>query len=164
MKAFFLLLLLFFFAVNLYSQTENDKRNTISVYLAPGLWAAPGAFVPTLNPGVNYSRNLGKGWGFDSGVEMLLAIGGHLEMIFVPVQLRRNLGQRSYFHFGTSLDIVPGLQFTSPDAGLGWRLGVGFERERRDGLILTINPYVRWNRTVTLENLLGVKLGVGHRF
>ena len=168
-KRFILLLMISFSVVNLYSQTELSKRNTVSAHIAPGLWLVPtlggSGMLPVYNVSINYFRNLNECWAFGGGVEILMKVFGHridghrIEMISVPIQLRHNFNQSFYLHFGTSADIM------DRNFGLSGRLGAGFERENRNGFVFSVNPYVRYGFFDDMRHmLLGISLGVGYRF
>ena len=70
MKRIAFLLVLFSLVVNLYSQTEIDKKNTIGVHFTPGLYVGAGPWTAAaFGVGVDYLRKLSEHWSLCSGFE-----------------------------------------------------------------------------------------------
>ena len=174
MKKTAFLLILFFLVVNLYSQTETDKKNTIGVHVAPGTFTGAGVWIKTTyGVGVNYSRRLSDSWSFYSGLEshaffhkgsgskstitFIGEDGQEIERTLInksrldwtittiPVQFKHH-GKRVDFKFGPLVNIYDLFYDNwTTSSILGWEYGVGFDREFNNGITLYLNPYIRFN-------------------
>lgn len=181
-KRIIFLLIVCFSIVNLYSQTETVKKNTVDVYIASGYGNFGGGNEIPFNIGIDYSRRLTERWSLGGGLERM-AIIDNRKVIFVgdeitskkglyfnwkitsiPVQLKYYLRKTVYFNFGPSLDISNG--FSETEFGLGLRVGVGVEHEFKNGILLYLNPYLKADFGSWGVNyfLIAVNLGVGYRF
>ena len=190
MKKIFFLLIACFSIVNLYSQTETDKKNTVDVYIAPGYGNYSGGGAVPFNIGIDYSRRLTERWSLGGGLERMAILSHNKydistelvgdevvtrqttrkglffdwEMTSIPIQLKYHFTKTVYLNFGPSLDISNG--FSETGFGLGLRAGVGFEHEFKNGILLSLNPYLKADFGSWDVNyfLIAVNLGVGYRF
>jgi len=190
MKKIFFLLIACFSIVNLYSQTETVKKNTVDVYIAPGYGNFGGGNEIPFNIGIDYSRRLTERWSLGGGLERMAILSSNKYDISteqvgdeivtsatirkglflgwvitsIPIQLKYHFTKTVYFNFGPSLDISNG--FSETEFGLGLRAGVGFEHEFKNGILLYLNPYLKADFGSWDVNyfLIAVNLGIGYRF
>ena len=155
--------------------------------------------------GLDYSRQLSKRWDLCSGVEYTydkMTLTAHddptkskssesLTLATIPVQFKYHFGKIVYLNSGILFNI---LAKTSNEAWvqsrnkeykptnnvamfLGFGLGIGFEHEFDSGVMLSLNPYVRWNGIGNVGSFLysthtgnhiflqsGISLGIGYKF
>ena len=188
MRKIIFLFIVGFAVVNLYSQPETDKRNTIVAHIGPGIGGAGavGSMPRYLNVGIDYSRRFSERWSFCTGVEELgfLGIrsvgestwngdtlianfkpknGPHWEITSIPIQLKRHFGNIAYISFGSSLNIF---HFKySTEVGLGWSFSAGLEHEFNNNIMFSLNPYIGWSRILSQQKKGGdtgyLKAGIG---
>ena len=155
--------------------------------------------------GLDYSRRLSDRWELCSGVEytysamtMTPAPTGdtgrdnsknesNLTLATVPVQFKYHLGNVVYLNGGLLFNILGKESTTASWDGnkydenigmlLGIGIGIGFKHEFNSGIVLSLNPYARWNGIGEIgglqsspqikdEKLLqaGISFGIGYRF
>ena len=117
--------------------------------------------------GIDYSRELFKRFDLCSGMEytyhnMMFIIYGseskeYLKLVTIPVQFKYHLGKLVYFNGGLFLNVLARtlsgwfdyetFRFNHSDRSLllGCGLGIGLEHEFYSGVVLSLNPYARWN-------------------
>jgi len=201
MKKGIFLLILCFSITNLYAQ--NEKKNMIGTYTAFGT-GAYGRIKPyegggSYNTkyyytiGLDYSRTLSERWDLCSGLEYtyndmtikpsFTGVGQplsnvHLTLVTVPVQFKYHFGKLAYFNGGTFLNILAkDSDKYRPNVAmlLGIGFGIGFKHEFNSGIMLSLNPYTRFNGIGNLslhsESIKdykylqgGVSFGVGYKF
>ncbi len=114
----------------------------------------------------------------------------YLKLVTIPAQIKYHLGKFVYFNGGLFVNVLAktssGGMVTSRDWKwvytnnvsmlLGWGLGVGFEHEFDSGVVLSLNPYFRWNGIEGIESFykaqlelynfpqIGVSFGVSKKF
>jgi hypothetical protein len=153
------------------------------------------------NAGVDYARTFLKRWDICTGFEYTYyhiyglnggqRIKNDFPLVSIPVQLKYRflkyiyLNGGIYFHLlGKSRDDFwaqdeNGEYKKLPHTGMkfGYGFGVGYEHEFNSGILLSINPNIRWNGTGKLKGLTdeaftytytlfqgGVSIGVGYKF
>ena len=170
------LLLICLSVENIYSQTETadkttDKKNTIGMHISrsSGNFVGYGLSGTTLGFGVDYSRRLSERWSVCSGFNRYVAdVKEDYDFISlsVPVQFKRHYNI-FFINFGTFLEAF---QFRYKEhnekyimyRGLGGcKFGVGLEPEFKNGLTLSLNPYVSLGNS---NPQIGVSLGMGYKF
>lgn len=166
MKRTVLLLTACFSAVHLSGQTEAEgKTQTIGVHITPNLWSITNHnHAPVIRIGIDYSKRFANHWSFSSGLEQYIDVDEKFYgfMTSIPVQLKYNYNKHIYFHFGPSLDIYG----DNPSVWVGTKLGVGYEYEFKNGLTLSLNPYLKTigHLHYTFYILYGFGLGAGYKF
>ena len=178
MKKFVFLLLTCLSAINVYSQTETadkktiiNKKNTIGVHIAhsKGNFVGYGLSGTTFCMGIDYSRRLTERWSICSGLERV-AINVKEDFDFIslvmPVQFKRHYKNILFINFGPYLEAVQ-FRYKELDEkylmqwGVGCKFGIGLEPEFKNGITLSLNPYV----IMGYRNLqAGVSLGMGYKF
>jgi hypothetical protein len=191
-----LILLLLAIAVNVNSQTGMDQKNTIGVYITPNYWPVENGFKRSFSFGIDYSRRLSAHWSLGGSIEEMGFIsknkmfagpcedenGLHVNVtsksrntlsfdsgiLSIPVQLKYNFKNHIFFNTGPSLDVF--YSEYNNEAGLGWRLGAGYEHVFKNGIALSLNPYLKWSSIlVDFGNessyfFFGASIGVGYKF
>ena len=146
--------------VNLYSQTETVKKNTIGAHLGLGIGGVKAQPAHAI-VGIDYSRRLGDYWSLCTGIEYLEPY-----ITSIPVQLKgnfKNNKNHGYIKFGTDLNVI------EANVGLGLNFSIGFEWEVNN-ITYSLNPYVGGS----LFNLndphkdsnyfkLGISFGIGYK-
>lgn len=155
------------------------------------------------NVGLDYSRVLQPNrWDFCTGFEytynsmtimpndcaVYMGIGQgsnkeHLTLVTIPAQIKYHIGKIFYLNGGVFFNISSKeyddeyKDFDNIAMLLGCGLGIGFEYEiSKSGLVLSLNPYVRWNGIGGLGSFQsnqvkgfiflqgGVNLGIAYKF
>ena len=191
MKKIVFFLVLCFSVVNLYCQTGTVKQNTIEIYIAPGIGYLGGGGVAPFGIGIDYSRRLTERWSLCGGLEQIARIMGNKNSISkeqvgdevtvnatsksglafdwnitsIPIQLKYHFNNFIYINGGTSLDLYHD-EPSDTIVGLGWRAGAGFEHEFNNGIMLSLNPYLKVNfgNGDSSYLQLAVNFGVGYSF
>ena len=141
--------------------------------------------------GLDYSKQLSKRWDICSGYEYSsnsMSVTNHdlpemaprkafLRLVTIPVQFKYHLGKVVDLNGGLLFNLLSSLKketwapltFQSENIGLllGIGLGIGLKHEFQSGVILSLNPYARWNGNVYGKYVCiqaGASLGVGYRF
>ena len=187
-------LLLIGLTVNIYSQSDNEQKNTIGVHIAPGTWgwAYMMGLEPTVNVGIDFSRRLSTHWSVMSGIEQISVYnknrskttiwenedGLHYDsaskgagfdrtLTAIPVQLKYHFKNHGFVNFGPSLDFYHSVYNAKGriGPGLGWRIGGGYEHAFQNNIVISLNPYIKWGGLFTYPNFVfGVSLGAGYKF
>lgn len=181
---------------NTYCQT--DKKNLVGTHIAfgSGLYGIPFAKGANNNVkyfysiGLDYVRVLSNHWDLCSGFEytythMTVTYTGlpertpykeYLTFLTLPVLLKYHFGKMVYLTGGPvfylSKKSHDGHYAPYRSYGSGFVFGIGFEHEFSSGVMLSLNPYARWNRMgggligrnhySFLQG--GVSLGIGYKF
>ena len=195
-NVFAIILLLLAFSVNLHSQSGTDKKNTIGVHITPNYWPVDNGFERSFSFGIDYSRRLSAHWSLVGGIDEIgfisknkLSLGSHEDengvhvdvtskprkifgfdsgILSIPVQIKYNLKNNIFFNTGPSLDVFHSEH--NNEAGLGWRFGAGYEHEFKNGIALSLNPYLKWSSiSIDFGNetsffVFGASLGIGYKF
>jgi len=171
-----LLLFLCLFGVNIWGQVEADdktttvKRNTIGLHVSRsnGNFVGYGLSGIALGFGIDYSRKLSKQWSVCTGFNRFVAnVKEDYDFIFVtmPVQLKRHFNI-FFINFGPHLEAVQ-FRYKELDEkylmkwGGGFKFGIGLEPEFKNGIFLSLNPYISLGNS---NPQIGVSLGMGYKF
>ena len=212
MKSPILLFILSFLVINLFGQTEIDKKNLAGAHVSFGKghfgyrddMLGGGGFENGYYYalGIDYSRKLSEYFDLCTGMEYTYSnvmysvyysprSNESLKLITIPAQIKFHLGKHFYLNGGMFVNVSAkyssGGMVTSR-AGewvhtnnvnmlLGCGLGAGFEHEFDSGVVLSFNPYVRWNGIGGVESFYkaqqelykfspqgGVSFGMGKKF
>jgi len=183
------LLFAFFSVGNLFAQTENDKRNMINVYVAPGnhIIRGGGGTLPGIwafSYGIIYLRQLSERRSLYTGFEYThrLATSNDVGFVTIPVQFKRHFGNRFFLNHGLLFDINIYRQYkisienghAEMDTekydikgrfGMGYGVGVGFEHTFDNGISLSLNPFFRLNGLFSDAYVhIGIGAGFGYKF
>ncbi|MDR2584894.1 MAG: hypothetical protein LBC84_01535 [Prevotellaceae bacterium] len=194
MKKIALLFLLSIFVATLNAQ--NDKNKMIGAHSSLGvgsfglLGSKGGRNYETkyyYTAGLDYSRAISARWDFCSGIECTfnnmtyypLTPGqkinekypANLLLITLPAQFKYHAGKILFLNGGPFINVLSRVKESGGDRydanmQLGLGLGIGLEHEFAFGLVLSLNPYTRWNGIFNGFKYLqaGVSLGVGYKF
>ena len=176
MKRVSFLLIACFSVVNLYSQTETVKKNTIGIHIVPGYGLrGGGTWGSNFGVGIDYTRRLTEHWSFRGGLERLGFISKtddgkerriiEWEATSLPAQLKYKFESPVFINFGPVLDLWH--YSYGVEVGFGLRLGIGLEHEFRNGLTVYLNPtinYSGWNDVETRHFRLLGNMGIGYKF
>jgi len=144
---------------------------------------------------LDYSRQLSKRLDLCSGVEYSYDnttvtqsytgqesdrnFRSNLTLITVPVQIKYHAGKFIYFNGGMFFNILSQTRETAEwflppnrtrnnnaNLFLGLGLGIGLEHTFDSGIMVSLNPYARWNGIVERLQYVqaGVSLGIGYKF
>ena len=156
--------------VNIYSQTGIDKKNTIGAHVSRshGNFADYGLSGTTFGVGIDYSRKLSERWSVCSGFKRFVAnVRENYDFISIamPVEFKRHYNI-FFINFGSYLEALQ-FRYKEHNAkylmywGVGCKFGIGLEPEFKNGITLSLNPYV----IIGYLNLqAGVSLGMGYKF
>ena len=179
MKKIVLLLILLLGVVNLYSQTETDKKQMTGAHFAFGsgeyftIGGLGGGSYNTkyyYSVGFKYLRELSKRWDLYSGLEYTyvhmmiipefpgaIPFKQNLKFVTIPVHFKYNLWKFVYLN-GSISAVSDGYSI-----GMFLGCGTGFDLKYKfdSGIMLIMNPYVRFNSNIHYNFLQeGVSLGV----
>jgi len=195
MKKIILLLTLCCSIIHLYAQNDKKNLIGTHVALGIGDYGAFGKkgggsydVKRYYTIGLDYSRQISKRFDFCSGFEYTYSnmtatphssVEGyspkaHLTMTTIPAQLRYHFGKFVYLNGGLLFNITARMnniwptedKKTNVDLLLGLGLGVGFKYEFKSGIMLFLNPYVRYNGIGNDYKYaqIGGSFGVGFKF
>ena len=160
---------------NVNSQTERRNSIGVHFATGSGVFASFGSFysVPRFYTiGFNYSRTLTERLRLVSGLEytrnnMLFAsrdedrtrIREHSTLTTIPVQLEIQFGRFFYLNTGVFFNVLGSMSSeayvlarndeyrATNNLGmlLGCGVGIGFRHEFDSNIVISLNPYLRWN-------------------
>ena len=171
---FILVFALVLSANNAYSQSSKKNLIGAHFAFGGGRYHMPlllGAGYDTkyyYSTGLDYSRILPKSWVLCSGFEYtysvinVLPTSGpikehqeNVRLVNIPAHVKYHFGKYFFINGGFSFNVVAKYSQESVRIGykptnklnmfLGCGLGIGFQHEFSSGLVLSLNPYIRWN-------------------
>ena len=82
----------------------------------------------------------------------------------IPIQFKYSFGKVAYLNYGLFLNTYDNFRGYL----IGYGLGIGFEHKFSNGIVLSLNPYVRYNGLPIPDYMgflqSGVNLGAGYKF